>query len=250
MEQGKLQSAHLTCTCAHCGRRQLWASFLKYPIWSIVLFVLGAILGIGALIRLGQFAFSPRQLIIPVMPIPLIVIAVHNLLVRLKLSRLDPQYLPKISYEVYKREDKQKWSCPPTIFISPAFWYNISGSITCLVFHETVFSGCNCFVNTDKKSNAAFFVWIIIKIWGPPKKNWMTVSITEYVMKGESWLHWRYWHLHFAVKGTAIRPIMMKCLVSFLWLHFRNTPLNWPGRLRSDLYMSGKASKLLAGRIF
>lgn len=97
INQGKLQSAHLSCVCSSCRKKQVWASFIKYPVWTIVLFVLGIICGIAALSRWGQFELQLRQLIIPLMLIPLIVIAVHNLLTKLKVSRLDPKYLPKIS---------------------------------------------------------------------------------------------------------------------------------------------------------
>ena len=82
---------------AACGRRQPWASFMKYPVWAVVLFVLGVIAGLTALKNWGQFDLSPRQLLIPAMLLPLVVIFVRNLLARTKLSRLDPQYLPKIS---------------------------------------------------------------------------------------------------------------------------------------------------------
>lgn len=105
--KGDLQSAHLTCVCSSCGKRQAWASFMKYPVWAIVLFVLWIILVIALISRWGQFAFRPQQLIIPLMPIPLIVIAVNNLLVKSKVSRLDPKYLPKISYISDQGQNKQ-----------------------------------------------------------------------------------------------------------------------------------------------
>ncbi len=97
MSHGRLESAHLNCACSACGRRQPWASFMKYPVWAVVLFVLGVIAGLTALKNWGQFDLSPRQLLIPAMLLPLVVIFVRNLLARTKLSRLDPQYLPKIS---------------------------------------------------------------------------------------------------------------------------------------------------------
>lgn len=106
--QGSLQSAHLTCACSACGKRQPWASYVRYPVWAIVLCVLGVILVIGALARIGQFSFNARQLLIPMMPIPLIAIAVRNLLVKSKVSRLDPQYLPKVSFYVDPKEPRRE----------------------------------------------------------------------------------------------------------------------------------------------
>ncbi len=105
--QGNLQSAHLKCVCSSCGKRQLWASYMKYPIWTIVVCIIGVMLGFSLLSRWGEFEFLPQQLLVPLMPIPLIVIFVHNLLIKSKVSRLDPMYMPKISPFTNQKLGKQ-----------------------------------------------------------------------------------------------------------------------------------------------
>ena len=94
---GEYQSAHLTCTCSKCGKRQPWASYRKIPIWAIVLFVVGVLMILFMLFNWEKVIIGPRLLIFPVFLMPLLVFAIHNLIVTKKVSGLDRRYLPRIA---------------------------------------------------------------------------------------------------------------------------------------------------------
>ena len=97
VEQGNYRAAYLTCTCKACGKRQPWASYIRAPVWTIVLFVLGIVLMLFALSRRDEIIISPRLLILPAMLVPFIVIELLNWFTTRKVSRLDAKHLPRVT---------------------------------------------------------------------------------------------------------------------------------------------------------
>ena len=98
ISQGKYRSAYLTCTCSECGKRQPWASFIKTPTWSIVLFVLGVLGLLTCLGRGGEIPSPVRAVVLTtLMILPMAVIELRNLFFSKKVSRLDGKYLPRLS---------------------------------------------------------------------------------------------------------------------------------------------------------
>lgn len=97
LSKGDLRTAYLTCSCAKCGKRQPWASYVKTPVWAIVLACLCVILLFGIAANWENVQLNPRVVVILAMPIPLLVIVIRNAITSGKVARLDKRYLPRVT---------------------------------------------------------------------------------------------------------------------------------------------------------